>query len=57
MTFTHDHIAQELHRERAVRLEHDVMIARLAKPVVRRPWGRPIRRLWWHGLRSEGSTA
>jgi hypothetical protein len=56
MTFTHDHIAQELHRERAARLEHDVVTARLAKPVVRRPWGRPVRRLWWHRLRSEGST-
>ena len=57
MTFTHHHIAQELHRERAARLEHDVVTARLAKSLVRRPWGRPIRRLWWHGLRSEGSTA
>jgi hypothetical protein len=57
MTFTHDYIAQELHRERAARLEHDVLIARLAKPVVRRPWGGPGRRPWWHGLRSEGSTA
>jgi hypothetical protein len=57
MTFTHYHIAQELHRERAARLEHDVVAARLAKPVVRRPWGRAVRRPWWHDLRSEGSTA
>jgi hypothetical protein len=56
MTISHDHIAQELYRERAVRLRDEVAAARLAKPISRWQRGSPVRHPWWYRLASGQRT-